>query len=337
MGARAAQLVANVVLVGSVAVACGGAATPTATGSPGSEPAPASEPSGTLLWVHDGTETWPPELWAVPIDGGEPAPVDLVPSRAIDRAWSPDLTRLAWLEEVRSGVPGARVVIGDPVGSSPVVVGELRHWNDYRGHAWSDDGSRFAYAAYTDAGTSLRVVDAATGTSREIRTWDLPAAVDVDWAPDGSRLVVAVGDGPAAGVSTIAADGSDERRLSELGAWRVRWSPTGSTIAFEATDGVGPLGIHVVGPDGAGERRLSPPGVVEMGPVWSPDGGWLAFASERDAAPFDPDELRDQPLVDEGIYVMRADGTDVRRLVAPVERGWAETLDWFASWPPAAA
>lgn len=311
-------------------LACSSAAT---SAEPPDEPA--SEPSGTLLWLHDGTDTWPPEIWALPVGGEGSAAVDLVPENAIDWDWSPDLTRMAWLEEVRSGVPGARVVIGSPDGSSRTVVGELRHWQDYRGRAWADDGSRFAYAAYTDAGSSLRVVDAATGTSSEIRTWEPAATVDVDWAPGGSRLVMGVADGPEAGVYTIASDGSDERRVSELGAWRARWSPDGSTIAFQAASSLGPVGIHVVSSDGTGERRLSPPDVAEMGPVWSPDGGWIAFASERDAAPFDADEPRRQPLIDAGIYVMRADGTDVREVVGPVERGWVETWDWFASWPPA--
>jgi hypothetical protein len=38
--------------------------------------------------------------------------------------------------------------------------------------------------------------------------------------------------------------------------------------------------------------------------------------------------------IDTGIYLMRPDGSDVRLLVSPMERGWNETWDWLASWPP---
>ncbi|MCS6843362.1 MAG: hypothetical protein NZ528_03425 [Caldilineales bacterium] len=51
-------------------------------------------------------------------------------------------------------------------------------------------------------------------------------------------------------------------------------------------------------------------------PVWSPNGQWIAFRSDRDGA--------------WGIYVMRADGSNVRKLTdAPVLPVWFfEKMAW---------
>ena len=88
------------------------------TGPTGASPSAAgADPDGVLLWRHDGTRTWPPTFTALPLAGGDPIPVELVPENAIDRDWSPDLTRMVWLEQVRGDVPGARVVLGRPDGT----------------------------------------------------------------------------------------------------------------------------------------------------------------------------------------------------------------------------
>ena len=304
----------------------------------GGSASPVSGPEGVLVWLHEGTGGWPPDLWARPLAGAEQSPVDLsaFDLAAVELDWSPDLSHVVWLERVPDGVPGARLVLSNPDGSGAVGVAELRHPEDYRGRAWSPDGSRFAFASYSDAGAELRVVDAETGRTSVIRRWDIAVPVDVDWSPDATRLVVAVGEGPDAGIATIGPDGSAEERISDRVAWRVRWSPDGSAIALGSNDHPGPAGIYVMAPDGSGERRLSPPDVVESTPVWSPDGAWIAFASEREAEdPPAPGAPRDQPLIDAGVYVMRADGSDVREVVAPIARGWPEVWQWFASWPPA--
>jgi Tol biopolymer transport system component len=50
--------------------------------------------------------------------------------------------------------------------------------------------------------------------------------------------------------------------------------------------------------------------------VWSPDGGWIAFRSDRGGT--------------WGIWIMRSDGSDVRKLVdAPVLPLWFfEKMGW---------
>jgi TolB protein len=66
--------------------------------------------------------------------------------------------------------------------------------------------------------------------------------------------------------------------------------------------------IFVVDADGSGLRRLSVNDTWNDGsPAWSPDGGWIAFQSERD------NPLRGAKRVTD-IYLMRPDGSGVRRV-----------------------
>jgi TolB protein len=86
---------------------------------------------------------------------------------------------------------------------------------------------------------------------------------------------------------------------------------TEDTIAFTVKrDGFGE--IWVMDPDGGSRRQLteSPGAAVDASgsgsPAWSPDGKLIAYASSGDAVAEDQRDL--------DIYVMRADGSETRRL-----------------------
>jgi Tol biopolymer transport system component len=174
----------------------------------------------------------------------------------------------------------------------------------------SPDGRVIVYRSEPHDHPELWVMNAdGTGQHRLIRDGGFPA-----WSPDGSMIAYAPGGGPS-GRSWIAImnpDGSGKRRLphTNYGEYPA-WSPDGKRIAFNSNLS-GEARMYIVDVDGSRVVDLS--AVGEGGRVaWSPDGRSILFSSNRDH----PGNSRD-------IYVMRPDGSGVRRLT----RAGGETPAW---------
>jgi Tol biopolymer transport system component len=120
-------------------------------------------------------------------------------------------------------------------------------------------------------------------------------------------------------VNVMNADGSGKRKLTRI-AWNFQppvWSPDGQKLAFERrldpTKYKGQCGscdvdVYAMKADGSAQQNLTRNAAYDGDPSWSPDGGRIAFVSNRDGKP----EGQFPPETD--IHVMNADGSGQQNL-----------------------
>jgi Tol biopolymer transport system component len=105
---------------------------------------------------------------------------------------------------------------------------------------------------------------------------------------------------------TARADGTHRRRLTHEPSFFSDWSPSGRRIAYDFLDSAGNEHIATIRPNGNARRQITFEHGIQEIPRWSPDGHWITF----DASPLSPDN----PAFFTSIWVMRADGSDQRRI-----------------------
>ena len=101
-------------------------------------------------------------------------------------------------------------------------------------------------------------------------------------------------------IFTIGADGSSRTQITHaVSAQNPDWSPNGEHIVFEL-EGKDSANIATMSANGNGVRKLTPNGFQGQ-PSYSPDGKLIVY--ERDLGP-----------TDNGLWIMRDDGSEQRRL-----------------------
>lgn len=130
-------------------------------------------------------------------------------------------------------------------------------------------------------------------------------AIDPTWSPDGKQILFAsVTTGNLTQLFVINTDGTGLHQVSDLPAIRGRsdWSPQGLIVTYSGRSWAREL--FLMNTDGSNQQQITPTGGNSQGPSFSPDGQWVAFT-----AYFDRYEVHGCE-----IYIMRVDGTDLRRL-----------------------
>jgi serine/threonine-protein kinase len=168
----------------------------------------------------------------------------------------------------------------------------------------SPDG-RYIVFTNKSGGNTIWLMNRDGSNPRQI--YGLPDGYGWDpvWSPDGSQILFASGAAQRPNLSIMDLDGSNVRQVVDMAGLRGRsdWSPDGNLIATYAGDSW-QREIFVMQPDGSSSQQITSGG-NNLAPSFSPDGQWLVFTSYMDR--YGDDHGCE-------IYLMRTDGSDIRRL-----------------------
>jgi len=247
------------------------------------------------------------------------------PAQSPDRhatlpAASPDGRHVAFVRDLPDH--SAEMVVVDLDGSHERV---LAHVQDGGAPFWASGGRAIAFDARAGDTVELRLVPRERG---EPRTVVALRALTVAPSHDGRRIVWTQGGWTCGRMLVADVDGSHARALTDstMGFFNMAWSPDDRTIAVTRRDTTGDLQIWTFDVRTGASRSVT---AFEKSagrpqwPAWSPDGKRLAVQAGR----YD----RQNPEKSEAdIWVMNADGSDLRRITTR-ERPW---MDETPSWMP---
>lgn len=150
--------------------------------------------------------------------------------------------------------------------------------------AFSPDGERIAFRSEREP-SGIYVMGATGENARRIGDGYHPA-----WSPDGKEIVVSTQQRDMPNVRNyslsqlwiINAETGAKRRLIEMDAMQPAWSPDGKRIAFWFMPaGSSKREVATVAVEGGEPVVVSKDGTTNWNPVWSPDGNFIYYASDR--------------------------------------------------------
>jgi TolB protein len=266
-------------------------------GSSVASPFPIVPKENGLLAYADGSS-----LYTISPDGGDVSRIRGIPAGAWLPAWSPDGRRLA-VAIFPPGTGPRELWIVDADGSNATKLAQADNISQ---PSWSPDGSQLTFAADTQEGSAVHIVDLDGSNNRivgeVVQGEDYFSAT---FSPDGTQILFDRGTDVGFGIYVMHADGTGVRRLSRNESdYNPAWSPSGLQIAFTRQEKGAESDIFVMNANGSSVRRLTdgPSGDTNLAPTFSPDGTAIAYVSGKTGGPG-------------GLVVMDADGSSPRTIV----------------------
>jgi len=150
--------------------------------------------------------------------------------------------------------------------------------------AFSPDGRLIAFRSERSGGGIYVMRDDGTNVRRVADGGFNPA-----WSPDGRQLVYAEESitrpedrsGRLSHLWTLELATGHRKLLTKDDGVQPSWSPNGQFVAYWAIDLDGDRDLWTVRVSGGPPIRITRDHFLDWNPVWSPDGGWLYFCSNR--------------------------------------------------------
>jgi dipeptidyl aminopeptidase/acylaminoacyl peptidase len=215
------------------------------TTNPASDSSPTISPDGRVLaFVSQRNGDMAPQLYLLPLAGGEPARITSVPTGVAQPMWFPDGKRIAFLSRVWADLDtmekqAARQKERADNKSSAQAWdgGPIYYWD-----TWLDDRALHVFSVGVDGGEPVNLT-VGTGLQLPRSAVQLESPL-YDISPDGTELAFVADTNPASNVTNID--------------------------------------VHTVAVGSKAANNLTPANLANDGvPLYSPDGRWLAFGQQR--------------------------------------------------------
>ena len=184
---------------------------------------------------------------------------------------------------------------------------------------YSPDGQRITYTRWAPNSEKYQImIMERNGNDQHnipsIEGWD------PTWSPDGKQILFASDRNGPVQLFAVRDNGKNLHQISNLPAIRGRsdWSPDGQYIVTYSGE-AWHRELYIMNADDSDSHQLTPSGGNSQGPSFSPDGKWVAFTAYFD-------KYKDIHGCE--IYIIRTDGTDLRRLTNN------EYCDYQPRWGP---
>jgi Tol biopolymer transport system component len=150
--------------------------------------------------------------------------------------------------------------------------------------AFSPDGEQIVFRSGRDGGGIFVMGATGENVRRLVDHGHNPA-----WSPDGEEVVYSEGSFARPSergqypspLSVVKLATGETRQVTEADAVQPNWSPHGDRIAYWGIRGGGQRDIWTVGARGGQPVTVTNDSALDWNPIWSPDGRYLYFASDR--------------------------------------------------------
>lgn len=291
--------------------------------------APAWSPDGTKIAflrytrTKDGDDGYDYELFVTDSDAGTLVDFD---QPAAGFSWSPDGSAIAYSSFQGGSDYDIYTAAADGTGRKAIVATPISDVEP----GWSSTSDSIAFVSHPvrdhDPGDADIYVVRSDGSGLTRLTGSPGWESGPVWSPDGTKIAYLSEEGDESEIFVMNADGSGQVAVTDAPTNDVAdpvWSPDGTKIAFGVFSSTS-WDVFVVNADGTGQMAVADTPDDETGAEWSPDGSLIAYSAAESA-----ESCRCDNAGSFDIYVVRPDGTEVRRLTTD-----AQEIGGDLSWQP---
>lgn len=217
--------------------------------------------------------------------------------------WSPDDSKITFVKNDNSSGGTYDIYSINADGSNEV---KLTDQNNNFSPRYFPDNQSIIFSSTTNNQSGIYKMNT-DGSNKRLITPQNKSFGDPQISPDGKMVSITSGDWDGSQIFVMNADGSNLKQITftvsqiTYPGWPVEgncnpvWSPNGKKLAYVSYENGSP-DIFVINANGTGNKRLTNTPLRDESPVWTKDGNYILFSSNRN------------PNVASQIYIMRTEG-----------------------------